>query len=160
MKHSPGGNLPPAGQPRTPPYAYARGCVLAYADKRLTIFNTYTHPTELVGVKQLLARRISAIRACATSNQLDDLVALGCIMRDGKDIGQQMGYRNLEWNWPKEAITTCRLRLPCRRHMWPPFQRQHPSSVHRMWQSSGTWPWLGQHNWTTIRRGRGGHTPK
>ena len=24
-----------------PPYAYACGCVLAYADKRLTIFNTY-----------------------------------------------------------------------------------------------------------------------
>ena len=28
-----------------PPYAYACGCVLAYADKRLTIFNTYAHPT-------------------------------------------------------------------------------------------------------------------
>ena len=22
-------------------------------------------------------------------------------MRDGKDMGQQMGYRSLEWNWPK-----------------------------------------------------------
>ena len=30
-----------------PPYAYACGCVLAYADKRLTIFNTYAHPTDL-----------------------------------------------------------------------------------------------------------------
>ena len=29
-----------------PPYAYACGCVLAYADKRLPIFNTYTHPTD------------------------------------------------------------------------------------------------------------------
>ena len=26
-----------------PPYAYACDCVLAYADKRLTIFNSYTH---------------------------------------------------------------------------------------------------------------------
>ena len=25
-------------------------------------------------------------------------------MRDVKDIGQQMGYRSLEWNWPKEAM--------------------------------------------------------
>ena len=24
-------------------------------------------------------------------------------MRDVKDTGQQMGYRSLEWNWPKEA---------------------------------------------------------
>ena len=24
-------------------------------------------------------------------------------MRDVKDMGQQMGYRSLEWNWPKEA---------------------------------------------------------
>ena len=29
-----------------PPYAYACGCELAYADKRLTIFNTYAHPTD------------------------------------------------------------------------------------------------------------------
>ena len=29
-----------------PPYAYACGCVLAYAGKRLTIFNTYTLPTD------------------------------------------------------------------------------------------------------------------
>ena len=32
-----------------PPYAYACGCVLAYADRRLIImnyFNTYTHPTD------------------------------------------------------------------------------------------------------------------
>ena len=21
-----------------------------------------------------------------------------------KDMGQQMGYRSLEWNWPKEAL--------------------------------------------------------
>ena len=28
------------------PYAYACGCVLANVDKRLTIFNTYTHPTD------------------------------------------------------------------------------------------------------------------
>ena len=26
-------------------------------------------------------------------------------MRDVKDMGQQMGYRSLEWNWPKEAMT-------------------------------------------------------
>ena len=25
-------------------------------------------------------------------------------MRDVMDMGQQMGYRSLEWNWPKEAI--------------------------------------------------------
>ena len=25
-------------------------------------------------------------------------------MRDVKDMGQQMGYRSLEWNWPKEAM--------------------------------------------------------
>ena len=25
-------------------------------------------------------------------------------MRDVKDMVQQMGYRSLEWNWPKEAI--------------------------------------------------------
>ena len=24
--------------------------------------------------------------------------------RDVKDVGQQMGYRSLEWNWPKEAM--------------------------------------------------------
>ena len=24
--------------------------------------------------------------------------------RDVKDMGQQMGYRSLEWNWPKEAM--------------------------------------------------------
>ena len=23
---------------------------------------------------------------------------------DVKDMGQQMGYRSLEWNWPKEAM--------------------------------------------------------
>ena len=38
-------------------------------------------------------------------NLLDGLVALGhYAMRDVKDMGQQMGYRSLEWNWPKEAI--------------------------------------------------------
>ena len=39
-------------------------------------------------------------------NLLDGLVALGCFsaMRDVKDKGQQMGYRSLEWNWPKEAM--------------------------------------------------------
>ena len=40
-------------------------------------------------------------------NLLDGLVALGmhCAMKDMmKDMGQQMGYRSLEWNWPKEAI--------------------------------------------------------
>ena len=25
-------------------------------------------------------------------------------MSDVKDKGQQMGYRSLEWNWPKEAM--------------------------------------------------------
>ena len=25
-------------------------------------------------------------------------------MRDVKDMGQQMGYRSLEWNWPKDAM--------------------------------------------------------
>ena len=25
-------------------------------------------------------------------------------MRDEKDMGQQMGYRSLVWNWPKEAM--------------------------------------------------------
>ena len=25
-------------------------------------------------------------------------------MRDVKDMGRQMGYRSLEWNWPKEAM--------------------------------------------------------
>ena len=25
-------------------------------------------------------------------------------MRDVKDMGQQMGYRSLEWNWLKEAM--------------------------------------------------------
>ena len=25
-------------------------------------------------------------------------------MSDVKDMGQQMGYRSLEWNWPKETI--------------------------------------------------------
>ena len=25
-------------------------------------------------------------------------------MMDVKDMGQQMGYRSLEWNWPKEAM--------------------------------------------------------
>ena len=40
-------------------------------------------------------------------NLLDGLVALAfCIyaMRDVKDMGQQIGYRGLEWNWPKEAM--------------------------------------------------------
>ena len=26
-------------------------------------------------------------------------------MKDVKDIGQQMGYRSLEWNWPKHEQT-------------------------------------------------------
>ena len=30
----------------------------------------------------------------------DDYYAL----RDVKDMSQQMGYRSLEWNWPKEAM--------------------------------------------------------
>ena len=30
----------------TPPYAYACGSVIAYADKRLTLSNTYAHPTD------------------------------------------------------------------------------------------------------------------
>ena len=25
-------------------------------------------------------------------------------MRDVKDMGQQMGYRGLDWNWPKEVM--------------------------------------------------------
>ena len=25
-------------------------------------------------------------------------------MRDVKDMGQQMGHRSLEWNWPKGAV--------------------------------------------------------
>ena len=25
-------------------------------------------------------------------------------MRDVKDVGQQMGYHSLEWNWPKYAM--------------------------------------------------------
>ena len=25
-------------------------------------------------------------------------------MRDVNDMGQKMGYRSLEWNWPKEAM--------------------------------------------------------
>ena len=38
-------------------------------------------------------------------NLLDSLVALGgIVLRDVKDMGQQMGYRSLEWNWPKEAM--------------------------------------------------------
>ena len=36
------GNLPPAGQPR---HMHVCGCVLAYADKRLTTRITYTHTT-------------------------------------------------------------------------------------------------------------------
>ena len=32
------------------------------------------------------------------------VLALGPAMRDVKDMGQQMGYRSLEWNWPKEAM--------------------------------------------------------
>ena len=35
-------------------------------------------------------------------------VALGCIMHlcyEGcEDMGQHMGYRSLEWNWPTEAM--------------------------------------------------------
>ena len=27
-------------------------------------------------------------------------------MRVVKDMGEQMGYRSLEWNWPKEAMQT------------------------------------------------------
>ena len=26
-------------------------------------------------------------------------------MRDVKDMGQQMGYHSLEWNWQKEAMS-------------------------------------------------------
>ena len=39
-------------------------------------------------------------------NLLDGLVALKmhCAMRDVKNMGQQMGYRSLEWNWLKEAM--------------------------------------------------------
>ena len=27
-------------------------------------------------------------------------------MRDAKDMGQRMGCRSLEWNWPKEAMNS------------------------------------------------------
>ena len=38
-------------------------------------------------------------------NLLDSLVALALCYEDVKDMGQQiMGYRSLEWNWPKEAM--------------------------------------------------------
>ena len=33
----------------------------------------------------------------------DDTIQI-LIYRDVKDMGQQMGYRSLEWNWPKEAM--------------------------------------------------------
>ena len=32
------------------------------------------------------------------------LICYYIIYRDVKDMGQQMGYRSLEWNWPKEAM--------------------------------------------------------
>ena len=46
------------------------------------------------------------LRGCPGMRRLlDGLVALGCIMlRDVKDMGQQMGYRSLEWSWPTEAM--------------------------------------------------------
>ena len=34
-------------------------------------------------------------------------------MRDVKDMGQQMGYLSLEWNWPKEAMNIP-IRADCR----------------------------------------------
>ena len=40
-------------------------------------------------------------------NLLDGLVAgtwMHYAMRDVKDMGQQMSYRSLEWNWPKVAM--------------------------------------------------------
>ena len=48
------------------------------------------------------------LRGCPDMcNLLDGLVGLGCIMlRDVKGMGQQMGYRSLEWNWPKGAMKT------------------------------------------------------
>ena len=32
------------------------------------------------------------------------IVIMHYAMRDVKDMGQQMGYRSLKWNWPKEAM--------------------------------------------------------
>ena len=32
------------------------------------------------------------------------LYLLPCGLWISKDMGQQMGYRGLEWNWPKEAM--------------------------------------------------------
>ena len=38
-------------------------------------------------------------------NLLDSFVALGCICYEGcEGHGTAMGYCNLEWNWPKEAV--------------------------------------------------------
>ena len=39
-------------------------------------------------------------RACATCW----MAWMHYAMRDVKDMGQQMDYRSLEWNWPKEAM--------------------------------------------------------
>ena len=47
--------------------------------------------------ERLLMMMISVGRPCGTWMHY-------AIMRDVKDMGQQMGYRSLEWNWPKEAM--------------------------------------------------------
>ena len=44
-------------------------------------------------------------RTCATCRTaLWHLDALPYAIREVKDMGQQMGYRSLEWNWPKESM--------------------------------------------------------
>ena len=63
-------------------------------------------PSDNNMVKQLLF----ATRVPGHVQPVGRLVTLGCIMlsamsllRDVKDMGQQMDYRSLEWNWPKEV---------------------------------------------------------
>ena len=41
-------------------------------------------------------------RTCATC--WTALWHLDALCYDVKDMGQEMGYRSLEWNWPKEAM--------------------------------------------------------
>ena len=66
----------------TPPYAYACGCVLAYADKRLTIFNTHAHPTDqpIAGQHPMTASEPPA-KWGADSRVADDVV---CRVEEGR----------------------------------------------------------------------------
>ena len=88
-----------------PPYAYACGCVLAYADKQLTIFNTYAHPTDQP-IAHLRGQHPMTAKWGADSRVDDDVM---CRVEEG---GATAGGE--EENQGKKEQQSCRWARPIR----------------------------------------------